>query len=350
MNEEIQPQTTEQSTEQAPPEELSLSEHEAQFPGGSKPAVVVAEDQAPIDETPDEATARETRAADQARDKDTGQFKPGRRRAKSQQAGADDVPRIKELTRQLRERDEELTRLRTPPAPVAGTPITPVGGNGNGHAPAAAPQKQGERFVLPAPPFDPEPSENDPKYGGDFTRYLTEAAKWSARQEVRQNEFDRYVAQQQETQKQAAEKENRDFASRVDASRAKHDDFEEVALEAPTPIQKDTIPDIFIRRDDNGPEVLYYLHAHRQELDELLQMPELGQVKFLTLLSQRLSSNGSGLTGATTSVPGPKTIVLPHPPPKVVRTTAQPAHSGVPTDRELSLSEHEHYYQPTKRR
>ncbi len=347
MNEEVTTETTETAAEP----ELSLAEHEEQFPGGAKPATIHEEDQ-PTEETAAEKEAHHS--AQQAREQETGKFKEGRRRAKSQQARPADVPRINELTRQLRERDEELARLRTPPA----APSAPGSANGNGHAPAAAPSPQTpqpkapERFAVGVPPWDPEPQETDPKFGGDFTRYLTDVSKWSARQEVRQTEFDRYVEGQQRQERESQQKELTDFATRVDSARDKHEDFDAVAFETKTPIQKGSITDTFVMRDDNGPELLYYLHAHPKELDELLKMPELGQVKFLTLLSQRLSSNSPGLIGAsTTSIPGARTIVLPPKPPNVVRTEAQRASGGgPPTDRELSLSEHEHYFRPTKRR
>ena len=198
------------------------------------------------------------------------------------------------------------------------------------------------------------PQENDPRYGGDLVRYMQEYSRWSARQEQRQFEFDRFVAGEQQKQRDSELAENRHFAENVERSKARHADFEDVAFHVATPIQKDTIPDIFIRRDDNGPEMLYYLHSHRQELDELLAMSELQQAKFLTLLSQRLSSDGSGLIGGsrpTPSIAQPRTIVLPPKPPNGVRTEAQrSAPQGPPTDRELSMSEHEQYYAPKARR
>jgi hypothetical protein len=358
MNDEVQTETTDQTETTEPVErqalpELSLSEHEEQFPGGKpRPSEVLEEDNR-REETPADKAARELNAADQARDKETGQFKQGKKR------GKDAVKRIDQLTGRAKTAEErlaaaeaEIARLRTPAVAVP-----PGSANGNGHQPAAAPRqepqatKPGERFQLPAPPFDPEPQENDAKFGGDAFAYLRAIAAWNGRQAVRQSEFDRMVEANERTQKATEEKELSDFATRVDASRERHEDFDAIAFETKTPIPKGSITDTFVMRDDNGPELLYYLHAHPKELDELLKMPELGQVKFLTLLSQRLSSNGNGLTASpTTSVPGARTIVLPPKPPNVVRTEAQRASSGVPMDRELSLSEHEHYFRPTKRR
>ncbi len=346
MNEEVTTETpAEPQREELPTG--SLAEHEATYTGEKPPPIV------PELEPPAETPAAPLLTTQQKRDKESGKFTEGkvRHRAKSQQAGADDVPRIKELTRQIRERDEELARLRQPAS----------NGNGTAHAPQQPPApaapaqttapKATDRFLLPAPPFDPEPKRNDPRYGGDVTNYTIAAAQWSARQEVRQQEFDRYVASENAKQAQTEQDENKAFSTRVDAAKAEYEDYEDVAF-GPTPIVKDTIPDIFIRRDDNGAKVLYYLHhpTHRQELDELLKMPELAQVKFLSLLSQRLSSNGDGAVGSTTSTPASRTIVLPPRPPNVVRTEAQPARSGLPTDRPLSLSEHEHYYRPKPRR
>ena len=344
MADELTTETTELEAREEIPTG-SLAEHEAQYIG-EKPPPLVPELEPPAEEAPPAPLT-----AQQKRDKESGKFIEGkvRHRAKSQQAGAEDVPRIKELTRQIRERDEELARLRTP---------SPNGNGAGAHVPqpSAPPSANvapaaSERFLLPAPPFDPEPKRNDPRYGGDVSAYTIDAARWGARQEMRQQEFDRYVASEKTKQEETERSENTEFSKRVDAAKADYDDFEDVAF-GPTPIAKDTIPDIFIRRDENGPKVLYYLQhsTHRQELDELLKMPELAQVKFLSLLSQRLSSNGSAPVGSTTSTAQPRTIVLPPKPPNVVRTEAQPARSGLPTDRELSLSEHEHYYRPKPRR
>lgn len=355
MNEQPTPPAEEVIEQQppapTPPEpepELSLSEHEAQFNPAKK-----LDPHSLAEETPAEKTARESAAAQQARDRETGQFKTGKRRAKSQQASAEDAPRIAELTRKLRDAEERLARQPN--------------GNGNGAAappPQAQPPqqpvvpqitKQGDRYVLPAPPFDPEPQEGDPRFAGDTFKFMNESARWSARQEARQIEFDRYVASEQGKAREAEQQIVKDFASRIDAAKAQHEDFEDVAF-GPTPIRKDSIADIFITRDDNGAELLYYLHRseHRQELDALLQMPELQQVKALTLLSQRLAPNGAGLTGGgnshTTSVSPSRTIVLPPKPPNVVRTEAQRATGGPPTNRELSMSEHEQYYAPKQRR
>lgn len=325
--------------------DLSLSEHEEQFNSGPKPI-----EEAPL-ATEAEIQAAEHHSQQQRREKETGKFTEGKRRKENP------AKRIGELTGRAKTAEERLAaaeariaELSTPPAQTT---------HGNGHAPApsqaqttpAAPQTAGERFVLPAPPFDPQPVETDPKFGGDFTKYLADVSGWNGRQAVRQMEFDRYVAQQQQQVKDAEQQIVKDFASRVELAKAKYEDFEDVAF-GPTPIKKDSLPDIFLTRDDNGVEMLYYLHRseHRQELDALLKMSEFQQVKFLAALSQRLASTGAGSTGTTTSVSSPRTIVIPPKPPNVVRTEAQQARGGPPSDRELSLSEHEHYFATGKRR
>ena len=344
MNEEIPSAIPEGGVEiEAEP---SLSEHEAQFNSGPKPleAATVAAEEADA--------VREHHSQQQAREKDTGQFKDGKK-----PRGKDAVKRIDQLTGRAKTAEERLAAAEARIAELS--TARPATTNGNGHAPAppavhaqAEPvQKQSDRYVLPAPPFDPAPNEADPKFGGDFTKYLADVSGWNARQAVRQMEFDRYVGEQQKATKAAEDAENISFAQRMDRGKAKYQDFETVAF-GPTPIRKDSIPDIFIRKDDNSEEVLYYLHhpTHRQELDELLKMPEFQQVKFLAALSQRFSSTPAGSTGTTTSVASPRTIVIPPKPPNVVRTEAQRASGGPPQDRELSLSEHEHYFGTAKRR
>jgi hypothetical protein len=330
---------------QEPPKELTLDEHEAQFPSGKHAAPTVVDD-AP----PDSAPPR-----DQARD-ERGQFTEGRRRAASQRASSRDVPRINELTRRNKELEGELARLRRPePTPLVAPSAVPTPQSrpqATQDAPRPAPEPP-PRYVIDVPTWDPTPQEHDPRFGGDLMKYMQEFTRWSVRQEQRQLQFDQHVASERQRVANAEIAENKYFAENVERSMAQHDDFEEVAFHQETPIRKDSVADIFIRRDENGPEMLYYLHSHRKELDELLAKPELEQAKFLTLLSQRLSSNGAGLIGGhgpTPSIAQPRTIVLPPKPPNGVRTEAQRAPSSGPPDRELSLAEHEAFFTPKPRR
>lgn len=317
--------TTTDTPEQAVPleqaEDLSLSEHEQEFSTKRKDPATA---DTPVTETP--------------RDEKTGQFQGDRRhRARSQRAGVEDVPRIKELTARAKAAEEkaaiaeaELGRLRVANAPPAQIQ----------RAEAKVEQTRA------ATGDDPEPRQGDPKYGGDVVRFVQDHARWAARDEWRQQETKKETAVKHKAKEESEREILRTFGQRMDKAIQKYPDFKQVALsEQLIPIG--SVTDAWIMEHPAGPEVLYYLCQpdHRAELDSLLSMSVMAQAETLALLSQRLLSAGGAQAGTTGSVASPKVIVLPPKPPNPVRTEAQrTSESGPPTDRELSVAEHEKYY------
>lgn len=309
---------------------LSIMEHVAEYDPNHREKTEPATSGEPAPQTPLAADATpEERAAhhseQQRREKETGQFRPGktRHRAASQRANAEDAPRIKELTRQIKELESKIAA----PAPVAAVvPQRPA-------APTVAAPAQTPQRVAPES-RDPEPLETDPAFAGDPMKYLDDRFRWAARDEHR-----KIIAQQQRETEEVTR--NRTFADRVDRARTKYDDFTAVALEREF-IPQGSIVDHFIVEDDNGPEVLYHLGSHPQELDAILRLPVLQQMKQLALLSQRYdtASTPSAAAGKTGSVPRAAIRILPKPP-NPVRTEAQRAEtSTAPTDGSLGLRAH----------
>lgn len=317
------PETTEQPVEEVQP---TLAEHEAQYGAGARAEAV--------DEPPAESTPLPPRAKD-------GTFKRPRHRAASQQASPGDVPRIKALTAQKNESEAtaaariaaleaEVATLKAPKA----QPATP--------APTAA--RPVARADAKPTSDDPEPQYTDPKYGGDGVKYLQDHTRWAVRDEHRKIRDGETQAQTTAKKQQEYESLRQAHSKRIDAARAKYPDFQAVALDGPSGIPEGTAVDAFLMEDDAGMEILYHLKRHPEELDALLRMPVMAQVKTLSLLSQRLVSPPSTAAGLTTAAPGPKMVVLPPKPPTVVRTEAQRAPDGPPTDRDLTLAEHEQHY------
>jgi len=120
-----------------------------------------------------------------------GRFEKGgfRRRALSQEASAEDVPRIRELTRKLREAERERDALRSGGTPTPGAPPAQAASNGHAPAPSAGPSSatpaapvasQGSRVLPPPPPpftlqeptFDQFQGSADPLR--DYTMALAE--------------------------------------------------------------------------------------------------------------------------------------------------------------------------------
>ncbi len=92
-----------------PAESSSLADHEQSFlPSRDRtpPPAPVVSDRVDDGLEPDVETAAQQ--AQRERDDKTGQFKPERQRARSQQAGKDDVEKINAYTKRIREAEESL--------------------------------------------------------------------------------------------------------------------------------------------------------------------------------------------------------------------------------------------------
>ena len=327
------PPVVEQGAEapEAPP--LTVKEH-AQLHSERKDAI-----------TPEERTKLETKEAHhseaQKREKD-GKFTEGktRHRAQSQQARAEDVPRIRELTARAKSAEErlasaeaEVARLKTQHAPPAQV--------------AAAERKveQAERTTATA--YDPEPTEDDPKYQGDYGKYLRDVTRWETRQALKADKAEAAKQTEQAKREEAKTATIRTFAERLETAKGKYDDFEDtLKWDAPWLAQSgDPHPGYealhdFILLDDDGADVLHYLRSHPDEVDALLRVPPLQQVKRLTLLGQRFASSPSGEAGATGAAPRPTVVKLPPKPATPVRTGAHAVVGAPPTDGSLSVLGH----------
>lgn len=317
----------------------SLEDHEAQY-GPHRD-----EDAPPPSAASTESAAVEAKTTEQQRrEKATGRFTEGkaRHRAESQKARAGDVPRINELTRKLKERDDELSRLRAQAPAQAAQPFQPPVQRQEPQAPpqAAAPQRR----WLGDTRNDPEPQERD--FGGDPMKFLDARYEWLARGV---NRFDR--KEQQDHQER--ESVNISFATRAHSVAQAKPDFEQVvgALDQSRRIPAGSAIDQFILTDDKGPDVLYHLASNTQELDALLRIPVLQQIKHLALLSQRYDTASplSVAAGTTTSAPRSNVRYLPPRPPNVVRTEAQRGESAPPSA-DGTLAGHEKQYGPRRQR
>lgn len=310
-----------------------VSRSEATTPPSSPSPAPQKESDAPA---PGSLAEHETHFED--RDEQTGRFKP-RHRAKSQHAGPQDVPRIAELTRKLREAEAERDRLK-----------------GNGHAPQQTapplpprpPQQPAQAFTpVPAAKDDPEPT---PDGFDDYSKYVKAQARWEAREAIRETSERHGAWQRQQAQQQEAQRLQQTWQQRVQAATAKYPDFVQVALQTDTPIPQGSLIDAWILEHKSGPDVLYHLHKSPGEVHRLLALPMLDQVEELTLLGQRLSGSASSSAAAVTTGAAPGPIVSPVTrPPTPVRTASTLRTPDAPGD-DSSLSAHEQYFVPANRR
>lgn len=274
----------------------------------------------------------------------TGRFTRGRHRARSQQAGPDDVGRIGELTRQLRTAERERDALKTPASPAAPAAAAP--------APAPVPRAAAPpppRVATPPPVVDdPEPRVEDEKFA-DYSDWIKAHNRWSAREELRERDkvtTQRETAQQTDTERRRIAES---FSEKITAAKTRYPDFQQVALDAPSAIPPGSIIDAWIFEHKSGADVLYHLQKSPTELQQILALPLLDQVEHLTLLGQRLASSppraAAVSTGAAPTVP-----VVPAPrPPTPVRTGPMRTGSELPGD-DASLRDHEHAFEYKGRR
>lgn len=91
---------------------------------------------------------------------------------------------------------------------------------------------------------------------------------------------------------------------RISEARGKYDDFEEVVKSAKVDFSRDAGLAIF--ELENGPDVMYHLATHQDELKELAKMSPIRQIAKLGVISQSLSGSGSpSAVKPATKVPPP---------------------------------------------
>ncbi len=305
----------------APAPEPTLAEHEAQYatPEARAKAKTAPAAAAPAG-TEDAPSSDVDDAAAGDRD-EAGRFKPGRHRAKSQQAGPADVPRIAELTRKLRETEARLADIEARTSRPAPTPAPEP------KSPPPAP------IELPAG-FPPEPKPED--FPDDVLKYVAAQARWAAKAEIALENIarERHEAERSRTQT---------FVGRVNDAKAKYDDFEAVALNAPTRIPPGSAIDHYVMEHKAGAELLYHFQKNPDDLDRVLGLSALDQIDALSLLAQRLTAPPSRKPDASTGSPAAPQIVTGPRPPNPVRTGPMKSGDDPPGD-EASILEHERYF------
>lgn len=304
------------------PEDGSLADHEAAFGHSGTSAV----------ETPEASEIAEAETPQTGERDDKGRF---RHRAKSQQAGPTDVPRIAELTKRLREAERraedaerrattrhEPTERRTEPASVASS------------------------FTDTEPTLDQFASEADP-----YSAYVRALGRFDRKKEAHEAKQAEQAEREKVTahERQDAERQMVEgYASRRASFVQTHPDYDAVVKACPVKGMTPVL-DRAIFTHDKSAEVVYYLAQHPDVYDEMLLSTIGAPVDdaFVAIVQRRLSSRlqaastGSAVTPRAPS-PAPR-------PPNPVRTG--PMHTGddLPGD-ESSLADHERAFGKPRRR
>jgi hypothetical protein len=117
------------------------------------------------------------------------------------------------------------------------------------------------------------------------------------------------------------------FEAKAAAARAKHPDFDVVAMLAPTDIQPGSVADLMVLEDEAGAEILYHLQqpTNAAERRRILALGPREQFKELVLLGVRLTADPAA--ARSTNAP---------PPPPTLSTRATP---GDAVERALAMGD-----------
>jgi len=329
-------------------------------------------------ETADSATADDVLSSESptseepARD-EHGKFRR-RHRARSQEAGPDDVPRIQALTKKNRELQEQLDKLKTPtpqtgaaiPSPtqpqsqqpmaaavVAGNGATPGSQSSPQQAPSQAPQR---------PPGIPTTFPDwtawqalDGNFGKTFEEYSDARSDW--RWLVNDQQRRQFDAMQSAMQTRQSRLDNYE-KSKVDA-RTKYADFD-AALQAAPNISAVMVEALLA--SDKPSEIAYHLATHpdvaAQLAQETFNHPPTAYEPMKRLLESYLVASATPSPSTAQHAADKKTgsalALVPPPaapkPPNPVRTQAPvSADSDLPGD-DASLEDHERAFHKGGRR
>ncbi len=334
MSLDIVETSTPETTATVPTEpETSLADHEQQF---------------------DRPSLRSPVPKDLPKDPEVEPERPRERhRAQSQQASAEDVATIAELTKTLREKETELGKVK-PDAQSGSSRVLNLRRQIRGleaeladaqpkpaPAPAAAPRQE------PAAPTETtftkaKPTIDDMIAAGHADPYaeLPEAIlEWRDEKrafEQQQTQGQQAVAKRVQDEIDAHQARTRVFAQQTPDFQTKFDAMmKEIG---------GSVPDVFgaaIVRADNGPQIVYALASDPVFRDEMLLWSEGKPFTEATvaLLQRRLLAHVSRQSAVSTGSATPH-VVLPPKPPNPVRTGAMRAEPQWPGD-DAPLSEHE---------
>ena len=266
--------------------------------------------------------------AEVARERDdTGKFVKGRgHRARSHQAGAEDVPRIAELTKKLRETEAERDALKAAPAVQSASP---------------AHTTQAVQPARPAPPAAIKAERPKLDAYDNYEAFSEALIDWKVA-EARASE-------RAENQRVAdAQRLATSWRERVISAQTQYPDFDAIALQAPTEIPQGSLVDAWILEHKSGAHVLYHLQKHPEELRGILGLSVFDQVDALSQLALRLSTPTRAAAATTGAAPTTPLQSVPRPP-TPVRTGPMRAADEPPGD-EATLAEHERYYYRNGRR
>lgn len=168
----------------------------------------------------------------------------------------------------------------------------------------------------------PQAAQGEPTLegsGGDMTKFVREHATWAAREEFRRVREEEADQKKQEAQRDKAQK----YEDRVDKTRTKYEDFDDLVSDPRLAITPDMAE--FIRESDEGPEVAYWLAKNPQEASRIAQMNGRDADRALARIEARV-------TQPAPAPATPKPVTNAPPPPPTVGTASATAKPGLSDD------------------
>lgn len=277
--------------------------------------------------------------------------KPVRHRAASQKASAEEVEQINALTKELREAEAELLKVK-PDAKAASPrlvtlrrqiqgikaelaeaqpkPATPtvVAQPGTG-APVRTPSLQ--PFTESEPTIEQFANEADP-----YAAWTRALARYDRKKETfeAQQAYAQQQAQAQTAAQQAADAQLLETArARVQAFQAAHPDYAQKVQ--PFLQQYGQVPELLgraIQSSDKAPDLVYYFADHPQEFEEHLfdAFNKPADALAVAVLQRRLLARLAAVP--TGSAPSPVSSVIAPRPPNPVRTAPSMPRTELPGD------------------
>lgn len=266
--------------------------------------------------------------------------KKERHRAKSQQAGPEDVPRIQELSRKNRELQAELDRVK---ATASSAPAAPR--DSPTPAPVASASSPSPTFTEAEPTLEQFEKDADPyaSWQRALARYDRRKDEYEARQQWEQAQRQQWETQQE----QAVRAMVQSYHQRCQTFAEAHPDFYEQVdkfKDRGTPVFLNAIASA-----DNGPELVYHVVTHPALLDDIELMTGSTPLSESSVASMQrwLASTLPAQAGTTGSAVVQPLSLAPRPP-NPVRTGPMRTGDELPGD-DSTLAEHEKAFSHRRR-
>lgn len=321
-------------------------------------AVTPVSDDAPEGASVDDAgTIAEHEAKFQAERNARGQFQPGqppqpRHRADSQKASPEDVPKINEYTKRLREAEKEIGIEQQPgesqrvfelrrraemaervrdankakvAAPVMAEPPPRA---------VAMPQE----FTEPEPKIEAFADQSDP-----YAAWVRACNKWDNKKEA----FESAKTQAVASHADAIQSHRNAYGQRLTAHYEAHPDAKAVIAAAPhASVNMPIAMEAAIVLSDDGPAFTEHLARHPELFDEIYVLSE-GRQPSPSLVAHLQRKMSERAQAASTGAAAPRMTVTPAPRlPTPVKTTPQAAPSDGRPKEDEPLSAHEKFHYP----